>query len=244
MLTGRPERLFVLDFGRFRVREDGREIGIPGFAIVTGAGETVLVDGGFPARYAGDARAGMRDGLDDFGTVLACGPEHLVAAQLSRAGLGPVDLVVLTHTHVDHVGALEADLGAPVVIGAAERRLARPIVWPGAVAMDWPAREYVEVTGDRPLGPGLTVLASPGHTPGHLSLMVELPGTGAVLIAGDAVSRPAEFASGFAGADDPAEAARSAARLTALAAEAGAFVIWGHDPLQWDALRKAPLFYG
>jgi N-acyl homoserine lactone hydrolase len=83
----------------------------------------------------------------------------------------------------------------------------------------------------------------PGHAPGQLAALVHLPVTGAVLLTGDAVSRPGEIAEGFAGAEDAAAARASAARLMALAAAERAVVIWGHDPAQWPALRKAPDFY-
>ncbi len=243
MLTGRPERLWVLDFGLFRVAEDGRVIGIPGFAIRTDAGETVLVDGGFPERYAADPEAGARDRLDGFGQVLACGAANLPRAQLALAGLARPDLLVLTHSHIDHVGALDLFPGAPLVLGAAERALPRPICWPGARPMAWPRRPTIPVDADTCLAPGLTLLSTPGHTVGHLSLLVELPETGAVLLTGDAISRPAEAEGGFDGAADPAEAERSAARLAAIARSTGAFVMYGHDPAQWDQLRRAPDCY-
>ena len=54
LLNGRPVRLYVLDFGLFRVHSNGRKIGICGYLIQTDAGENVLIDSGFPAKYATD----------------------------------------------------------------------------------------------------------------------------------------------------------------------------------------------
>jgi len=79
--------------------------------------------------------------------------------------------------------------------------------------------------------------------PGQLALLVHLPETGPVLITGDAISRPAEIGEGFDTALDPVLARHSAARLMALAAQTGAFVIYGHAPDQWPLLKKAPLIY-
>lgn len=96
---------------------------------------------------------------------------------------------------------------------------------------------------DSELCPGVTLLATPGHAPGHLSLLVRLPQTGAVLLTGDAISRPSELQEGFGGAWDPGLARHHAERLLALAQQEQALVIYGHDPAQWPTLRKAPLFY-
>jgi hypothetical protein len=40
---------------------------------------------------------------------------------------------------------------------------------------------------------------------------------------------------------DPVAAAASGAALIALCVDLGARLIWGHDPLQWPVLPKAPL---
>ena len=97
--------------------------------------------------------------------------------------------------------------------------------------------------GDAEIGPGFRVLTSPGHSPGQLALMLELPETGVVLLTSDAISRPAEIDEKFAGSWDEAKAIASAERLMTLARETDAFVIYGHSPEQWPTLRKAPEAY-
>ena len=95
--------------------------------------------------------------------------------------------------------------------------------------------------------PGVDVIESrialapgwPGHTAGHMSLLLTLP-EGAVILAADAINRRSEPAEGFPDAADPVTAATSAARLHALQTETGALMIWGHDPDQWRSLPKAP----
>ncbi len=243
VLKGRPVSLTVLDYGLFRVHANGRVIGICGFLIRTDAGEAVLVDTGFPAKYAHDtAAASAEDRLGAFGEVLHCGPENLPAAQLALCGLAPedIDLLILTHSHIDHVGGLHDFPQAPILLSGPEHRLERPLYWGDVRPMEWPARDYRVVEGDVTLAPGLEVLLVPGHVPGQLSLLVELPQTGAVLLTSDAISRPAEIKEGFAGAPDPEAARASAARLMALARARDAFVIYGHCPQQWPGLRKAP----
>ena len=246
LLKGRPERLAVLDYGLFQVHANGRIIGICGYVIQTSAGETVLIDTGFPAKYADDADAATaEDELGSFGQVLSLTHDNLAPAQLAKLGLAPddIDLMIQSHTHIDHVGFMHAFPGVPVLIAAAERALPRPLYWSGKQAMEWPDADYVTLTGDTDIGPGFHVFLAPGHAPGQLAFMLDLPQTGSVLLTSDAISRPAEIDEAFAGSWDEPLAIRNGARLMAAAAERKAMVIFGHCPDQWKTLRKAPDWY-
>ena len=91
----------------------------------------------------------------------------------------------------------------------------------------------------------MELLSTPGHAPGHLSLLIRLPHTGPVLLAGDAISRPAELESGNnGGAWDQQVARESALRLVELARHEHALLVYGHDWEQWSSLSKMPHFYG
>lgn len=246
LLKGRPLRMAVLDYGLFQVHANQRIIGICGYLIQTDAAENVLIDTGFPPKYAGDAEAAsIKDDLTDFGRVLSITPDNLAPAQVALTGTDPADvtLMVQSHTHIDHVGFLDGFPGVPLVIAAAERALPRPLYWAGKQAMEWPARDYIELYGDAEIGPGFHAYLVPGHTPGQLAFLVELPKTGPVLLTSDAISRLAEIDTGFEGAWDPARAAESGARLLRIAEETKALVIFGHCPAQWPSLKKAPEWY-
>ena len=241
------ERLYVLDFGLFEVHEDGRAIGIPGYLLKARSGECILVDTGFPAAYYEDAaRASAADGLDRFGRLIRLTEGQRPEAQLALAGIGAADIthVVLTHSDIDHIGGIGAFEDAVLVMGTAERALDRPRYFPGAPQIPWPRHRRVQlVDADTELVPGLTVLSTPGHSPGHLSLLADLPGTGPIVITADAVSRPSQLHDGFTDAWDSDEAMRQATRLMTIARDRRALVIFGHDPAQWPVLRKAPEWF-
>ncbi|SEP02331.1 N-acyl homoserine lactone hydrolase [Salinihabitans flavidus] len=246
-IKGRPKELHVLDYGLFKVHANGRVIGICGFLIRTDAGESILVDTGFPRKYAYDIpRSSEEDRLYDFGEVLELTPGNLPEAQLARAGVKPdeIDLLIMTHTHIDHVGGIADFPHCPILMARAERTLDKPLYWGDVRPIDWPDREYLLIDEDTDLSPGFRVLFAPGHAPGQLSLFLELPETGSILLTGDAISRPAEVAEGFEGARDVAQARKSGERLMSIAEEYNAFIIYGHSPEQWPDLRKTPKFYG
>ncbi|SFE13488.1 N-acyl homoserine lactone hydrolase [Sulfitobacter brevis] len=242
-LKGKPKRLAMLDYGLFEVHAGPRTIGICGAVIETDAGEIVLIDTGFPQKYADDADAATaEDELGGFGRVISVTQENIPGPQLAKLGLkkSDVTLMIQSHTHIDHVGDMAGYPQAPILISTAERALPRPLYWSGKQAMEWPDRDYVEIAEDTSLSEGFEVLHCPGHAPGQLAFMVHLPQTGWVLLTSDAISRAAEVDEKFAGSWDVAQAIHHGDRLMALAAERDAYVIFGHSPEQWPTLKKAP----
>jgi glyoxylase-like metal-dependent hydrolase (beta-lactamase superfamily II) len=109
----------------------------------------------------------------------------------------PIVRIVLTHAHQDHVGSLDALVkmlpAALVMVGHRELRLLRGDLTLEAIEARFPLRgSYVESHAkvSRELDEGdkvgsLRVIASSGHTPGHIALLDEREGT---LFAGDAWS--------------------------------------------------------
>ncbi len=239
--------LAVLDYGTFEVAEDGRQIPILGYVVATGD-RIVLVDTGFPPVYAADPdAAARRDGLHSFGRLVAIGPQNLPAGQLALLGLEPRDVtdLVITHGDIDHVGGMDAFPHATLVTSRVEHDAGPPRYFGDVRPIDWPepARRRL-VDGDFEVAPGVTLLATPGHSPGHLSLLVRLRETGAIVLACDAISREHELESGVnGGASDLEQARSSARRLLEITADENALLVYGHDPEQHRALRLAPAVY-
>jgi N-acyl homoserine lactone hydrolase len=100
-----------------------------------------------------------------------------LAEALATVGLVPSDIsmVVLSHLHFDHCGQVGA-LTAPVYVQAAEWEAAQG---PHYTVPEWaaiPANRLRLVAGDAQILPGVRLLSTPGHTPGHQSVVIE--GTG------------------------------------------------------------------
>jgi glyoxylase-like metal-dependent hydrolase (beta-lactamase superfamily II) len=86
------------------------------------------------------------------------------------------------------------------------------------------------------------VLATPGHTPGHRSLLVKLPQKGPVLITGDAVHfRENLDTDGVPFFNfDRAQSLASLARIKKIAANLNATVIIQHDARDVEKLPAFP----
>lgn len=238
----RLARVTVLDCGTFSVRGGERVIGIPAFLLTTDRGAHVLVDGGFPPAYAADpVAAAQADGLGVFGALLDYGPQNSVTSQLGLCGVGLDDLAlhVLTHGHIDHVGALPL-IDCPLVLTEIERADARPRYFGSARPLDWPKVPTLTITTPTDLCEGLRLLPTPGHTPGHLSLVLRPLDGPALILAADAINRLSEPAEGYADAEDPVQAKASGDLLVDLARDLDARLICGHEPSDWPRLPKAP----
>ncbi|TDB76570.1 MBL fold metallo-hydrolase [Micromonospora sp. KC723] len=117
-------------------------------------------------------------------------------ADLAAAGIEPADVgtVVLTHLHSDHIGwAVTGTPGRPYfpnadyLVQRAEldaMETINPGLPAGLVAPLRAAGQLRVVDGDTRLTPGVRLLSTPGHTPGHQSVLVDA-GDERLLLTGD-----------------------------------------------------------
>jgi N-acyl homoserine lactone hydrolase len=180
-------------------------------------------------------------------------PEQEAGPQLRSIGIGPDDVkrVVMTHLHIDHDGGLRAFPESEILVSPGELKRASGIAGRinGYLPQRWP--KFFDpkplVLDDGPYGPferstrltadgAIIAVARPGHTPDHLSVIVE-DGDKAIFIAGDASYSEATM---LMGAIDGVSGNESQAAATLAAVRTFA---WGrptvylpaHDP---DAARR------
>jgi glyoxylase-like metal-dependent hydrolase (beta-lactamase superfamily II) len=159
-------------------------------------------------------------------------PEVLAAADVD---LAEITAVANCHLHLDHAGQNTLFVGIPIYVQAAEWAAAHVPDYTYLEAIDFPGARYQQIDENREVAPGIRILATPGHSPGHQSLVVEGP-DGPLLLAGQAVYTRGEW-TGLAGAREGASSApdapayrRSVARLRALKPKR---VLFGHDRRGW-----------
>lgn len=128
----------------------------------------------------------------------AMGPGGKLLADLKKSGVDPedVDTVFLTHLHGDHLGWSVRTDGEPVfanaryVTQAVEWEISVPYLGQGIAALDdLGVLELLD--GEEMVGEELTAIPTPGHSPGHSSLLVASQGQQA-LVSGDAIVHPAQ----------------------------------------------------
>ncbi len=150
--------------------------------VVTYPGGAALVDTGV---------GGPEDVLNDWRVVNVS-----VADALAGLGMSPADIsmVINTHLHFDHCGQNAVFRHAPFYVQRAELDRARRESAELSGWFDFMGARFELLDGDAEVVPGLSVVATPGHTAGHQCVLVQAgPGSPDLLI-GDAAYTPREYA--------------------------------------------------
>jgi N-acyl homoserine lactone hydrolase len=202
-----------------RLTVGGQEWPVHGF-VVTHPGGAVLVDTGV---------GGPDEVLTDWRVV-----NRSVADALAEIDMAPadIDMVVNTHLHFDHCGQNAVFRHAPCYVQRAELDRARresPEIFDW---FDFNNARWELLDGDAELVPGLSVIATPGHTAGHQSAVIDgSDGSPSVLI-GDAAYTTVQYAGPpddelpYGQAADPLAWRASLQRIRSVA---GASVHFCHD---------------
>lgn len=230
-------------------RWKGEPVTLPCHAyLLRRAGEWMLWDTGIDDALAAEPG----------GRVLAHGLRGLsmwrIVDQLAEIGIAPRDVgrVILSHGHFDHIGNARLFTQAQWHMQRAEHD--------AMFGADFERYGYTPALYDSLRGARLALLdgdsdlfndgsvrvvSTPGHTPGHASLLVRLPKTGAVILAADV----AHYRHNLDGRIVPemnaskADSRASMDKIVALAAGESAQLWLNHDIAQAATLPGAPAFF-
>jgi len=237
-----PEKLYLFELSTTSVPigpDRVMQMVLPCYLIKTVSGRHILIDTGI----APDARS-------------TTGPqprsESNVLQHLAALGLQPsqIDTVICTHFDVDHAGYHDAFPSAEFIVQRAHYELARsghPRLAKAQPHWDHPSLRYRLIDGDTDLLPGLRLIETSGHITGHQSVLVCLSNSGPILLAIDAVVMQRLFTPDRNAwpTDENEDQLRASTQklLDLVEREKVPLVVFGHDGLQWQSLKKSPEYY-
>jgi glyoxylase-like metal-dependent hydrolase (beta-lactamase superfamily II) len=240
------ERVYVLYCGDIALTDMGRFS--PGYSgpgalsdtcyLIKHAQGWLLWDTGMP-----DAVASMPEGQKSNAGVWTV--KKTLASQLAEIGVKPSDInyLALSHSHGDHVGNVKLFAQSTLLVQKAEYEWPSPL----GVGRFKPEHPATKLEGDHDVfGDGsIVIVATPGHTPGHQSLLVRLPKTGPVLLTGDAVHFKDNWDNRRVPAQntDKDKTLASLQRLADLMKQHNAQLWINHDKAQRDGQKMSPEFY-
>jgi N-acyl homoserine lactone hydrolase len=238
-----PQKLYLLQLSTSAVPvAPGRtlEMVLGCYLIETTEGHHILIDTGFPPDVPKPANIPPARNAKN---VL----EHLADLKLTA---DDIDVVVCTHFDVDHAGYHDSFPKSKFLVQREHYELARsghPRFAAARPHWDHPNLNYRLLDGDTQLLAGLRLLETSGHVPGHQSVLVRLPESGSVLLAIDAVMMKSMFnpERKISPLDDNEKQLRASTHklLDVVEHEKVGLVVFGHDGVQWQTLKRAPAFY-
>jgi N-acyl homoserine lactone hydrolase len=179
-----------------------------------------------------------------------------LSGQLTEIGYKPADItyLALSHNHYDHIANANQFAASTWLVSKAERDVMFPEKPPekqNTAAPRFSALKNAKtkiLDGDYDVfGDGtVMIIATPGHTPGHQSLLVKLAKTGPIILTGDLYHYPVElddreFSPNGGKVSDREKASR--AKIDALIKASGATLWIGHDLKLFEKLKKSPEYY-
>lgn len=245
--SGTADRLYVMDCGHNAATDQSRwspgvNVGKPielsdNCYLIRHGSDWLLWDTGYPDAVADKPLTSQ------IGTATRA---KKLAAELAEVGVKPSDIryVAVSHTHGDHVGNVDMFPNATLLIQKPE------FDWAFAAGKTPPfkaERPVQKLEGDLDVfGDGsVTIISTPGHTPGHESLLVHLPKTGWLVLSGDA----AHFKDNWDNKRVPSmntsaeQTQASYKRIADLMAEKKAALWINHDNAQSQTQKHSPQFY-
>jgi 4-pyridoxolactonase len=183
--------------------------------------------------------------------------EQTIEAQLANIGVKPeeIDVVVNSHLHFDHCSNNKLFPKAKFIFSKSELRHSYvPDPWerlgydPDLVAIPGMKTELLDLRDwEYQVVPGITLIETPGHSNGHLSVIIE-PGNGAqpmifpVDVAYTKHNLEDRVLMGLH--SDPEDLLRSMDRIENITKKLGGKIFYSHDPKEFATYKTAPEYYG
>lgn len=175
-------------------------------------------------------------------------PEDDVRSRLKELGIGVNDIkyILQTHLHWDHTGGNRFFTEATFFVQKSEYRFA---FWPDRYLQASYMQDHFDcgvhyelVEGDVEILPGIRLLHTPGHTPGHQSVLAKLTNGKYLLFTGDLAYTLDNLTEMIPPGHswDPLAAVASLRKLKTIQDLTGAFVLPSHDLKFWSTVPKSP----
>jgi N-acyl homoserine lactone hydrolase len=261
--AGVAEKLYRLDCGHSLANDEsvwtpgenvGRDIEFSSTCWLAKHGsDWLLWDTGVPEAALNDPR-----GWSTLPKLIVYHLDKSLTDQLAEIGLKPGDIgrVAISHTHGDHIGNVGLFSNSTIVMQRAEYSWIHSPNGPNdnvnqlmalARKLLGTPKSLQLIDGDTDVfGDGsVTLISTPGHTPGHQSLLVHLRNSGFILLSGDVVHLEENFEKNIVPSlnTDKAQSIASMQRARQLIATYKAKLFINHDKSQTDKLKLLPAFY-
>ena len=261
--AGTAEKLYRLDCGRSLANDEsvwtpgenvGRDIQFSSTCwLIKHGSQWLLWDTGVPESTLNDPK-----GWSTLPKLIVYHLDKSLTDQFNEIGLKPGDIgqVAISHTHGDHIGNMALFPNAAILMQRAEyswihspdgandnvnqlMALARKLL--GTPKKLQLLDGDADVFGDG----SVTLVSTPGHTPGHESLLVHLKNSGFIILSGDVVHLEENFEKNIVPSlnTSKAESIASMQRVRQLIAVYKATMFINHDKAQTDKLKLIPSFY-
>jgi len=261
--AGFAEKLYRLDCGHSLANDEsvwtpgenvGRSIEFSSTCwLIRRRGEWVLWDTGVPQASLNDPK-----GWSTLPKLIVYHLDKSITGQLAEIGLKTSDItyVALSHTHGDHIGNVGLFPNSTILMQRVEytwisspdgandnvnqlKALARKLL--GTPKQLQLLDGDTDVFGDG----SVTLISTPGHTPGHQSLLVHLKNSGFIILSGDVAHSEGNFEKDMVPSlnTDKAASIASMDRVRRMMATYQAKLFINHDKTQSDMLKLLPAFY-